>query len=370
MQLGRILVVFLPGESSVYVDTGRREYSGTGRNRQVTKTVTEVDMMSAVPTSPLRNTSGSGLEISAAEEGMAALLRKTAHAWTYRCTIEEQPTLRPLAYVTGTKKLVAGMVRERTSGGLLILLPDFIVYDDIEEEEGGGEVERVDVPPEIHQHRSALLEWLVHLSGGEKAAAPEWVARYRFDSERLRQGELEKVEESLVVLMQEKDALKAALATDEQWKSLIHASGDALERQVQKAFELLGFAMEDKPRGRSDLRASYGERLAVVEIKGIAKSAAEKHAAQLEKWVSSEVAEGEVCQGHSRRQCLAGLAARRTSRADIPRPDAGVLRAPPALLGDGRSVAGNGPSLPCRSRASARHRATAPGDDWARPWLG
>src|SRR5688500_6012021 len=33
IQLGRVLVVFLPGETGVYIDTGKREYSGTGRNR-------------------------------------------------------------------------------------------------------------------------------------------------------------------------------------------------------------------------------------------------------------------------------------------------------------------------------------------------
>ena len=39
---------------------------------------------------------------------------------------------------------------------------------------------------------------------------------------------------------------------------------------------------------RDDLILQYNDRIAVVEIKGVLrKSAAERHAAQLEKWVSS-----------------------------------------------------------------------------------
>ena len=47
-------------------------------------------------------------------------------------------------------------------------------------------------------------------------------------------------------------------------------------------------------KGRSDKIAKYGEVAIVAEIKGVTKSAAEKHAAQLEKWVAQYFEENEV----------------------------------------------------------------------------
>ena len=51
---------------------------------------------------------------------------------------------------------------------------------------------------------------------------------------------------------------------------------------------------EATTKGRSDIIAKYGEVAIVAEIKGVTKSAAEKHAAQLEKWVAQYIEENEV----------------------------------------------------------------------------
>ena len=49
--------------------------------------------------------------------------------------------------------------------------------------------------------------------------------------------------------------------------------------------------MIETEKGRSDIIAKYKDIDIVAEIKGVSKSAAEKHAAQLEKWVSQFIEE-------------------------------------------------------------------------------
>lgn len=54
------------------------------------------------------------------------------------------------------------------------------------------------------------------------------------------------------------------------------------------------FSLTEAEKGRSDIIAQYNDTHVVAEIKGVTKSAAEKHAAQLEKWVSQYIEENET----------------------------------------------------------------------------
>ena len=80
--------------------------------------------------------------------------------------------------------------------------------------------------------------------------------------------------------------MKEKLANTEKYKLLLSGSARALEVQVEAVLKELGFDSNKVEAGRDDLIITYNDKVAVVEIKGVLKSAAEKHAAQLEKWVS------------------------------------------------------------------------------------
>lgn len=77
-------------------------------------------------------------------------------------------------------------------------------------------------------------------------------------------------------------------------KILFTGSGAALEHVDEKALTALGFEVESGAPGRTDRVLTFGGTPAVIEIKGKAKSAAEKDAAQLEKWVAGHHVEHEV----------------------------------------------------------------------------
>jgi hypothetical protein len=295
LKLGRKLVVFLPGDTKVFIDTGEKTYSGTGRNRATTRIVTEFDIMQALPTLALTRQAGSGLEISAASDVIAPLLRATPDAWAYRCVLESHQQLQPLAYLKGTNKLVAGFIREKSSGGLILLLPDFFPVEPLHEDEEGEEPEH---PGELDPARTeALIGWLGGLDQEESVPSPPWAEALRFPTEAARQEKLNDLEAAIGGLEEKRDSLRAEEAAEAQWKALVYGWGETLERQVQQAFQLFGFTVAKSEPGRSDLRASLGEAFVVAEIKGLAKSAAEKNAAQLEKWVSTEAAEGRLAKG-------------------------------------------------------------------------
>jgi len=68
LELGGTLVLFLPAPDSWYVDTGERDYSGTGRNRQTIRKVAEMELLSVLPFSIRTNAAETrDLELRAGE---------------------------------------------------------------------------------------------------------------------------------------------------------------------------------------------------------------------------------------------------------------------------------------------------------------
>ena len=80
----------------------------------------------------------------------------------------------------------------------------------------------------------------------------------------------------------------------QKYKLLLTASGGQLEEITKQVLSQLGFKILDAERGRSDIIAQYDDVSVVAEIKGVSKSAAEKHAAQLEKWVAQYIEDNEI----------------------------------------------------------------------------
>ena len=86
---------------------------------------------------------------------------------------------------------------------------------------------------------------------------------------------------------------KKQLCKIQKYKILLTASGPVLEEIVKDVLISLGFTLKQTQKGRSDIVAEYNNINIVAEIKGVSKSAAEKHAAQLEKWVAEFIEEND-----------------------------------------------------------------------------
>lgn len=287
VEMGRCLVVFVPGETKVYVDTGQRQYSGTGRNRVTTSIVDELDIFRGVPIAVSR-TVGSGQEIEVADPLVSGMFKSTSDWWIYRSVIGDHEQIKPLLRIKDTAKTVGGIIKEKGGSGLVLLLPHFEIPQRrrsgvvVVTKEGQDEV----WPGEL------LLSWIESLMAEPDAALPGWLENYRFPTEVERASEAAELERRLAGIQLELDALRTQQAIDDRWKSILVSSGTPLERRVRDAFDVLGFDLEEGDPGRTDLRGDYQDQRIVIEVKGLTKSAAERNAAQLEKWVASELADG------------------------------------------------------------------------------
>lgn len=297
LALGRTLVVFASPPKVFWFESGRRETSGTGRNQKVTNIIDSIDLLLALPMSYEAKV-GVGLELELAADVAAGLWRATKGEWVYLCTLETFPG-EGILRVANSDKIV-GSVEIRENGGVFALLPKpLIATEDVEEDETTQDDE--EAVDETEEDRllvpTAIYSWAVGLSVSEDEPVPDWCVNLLLDSEAERQDELVQVETSMAELATKLEELKATQAGDAQWKRLIASQGEALERQVQAAFELLGFEVLETQRGRGDLRLNYNGKRVVVEVKGLGKSAGEKHAAQLEKWVAEELADDVEAKG-------------------------------------------------------------------------
>ncbi len=134
---------------------------------------------------------------------------------------------------------------------------------------------------------------VVQFASGKEFIIPEWCKSYRL-------GEEEKEEERLLGLKAELEKAERKyheqvkiLKCYEQLKTLICGDGNPLENICEKIFKDFGYEVEAPENNRDDLILKYSENVGVVEIKGLKKSAGEKNAAQLMKWVNNYHIENE-----------------------------------------------------------------------------
>lgn len=285
LKSGRTVVVIVRPPQECYVATGEVTYSGTGRNRASTRIVKKIDLWAAVPVGDLALTRASGNRIKIEGEGaLPALLRKYRKFLQYDAVMTTAPGTK-FASVEGTNRVVGSYVKTK-EGGLLIMLPAFDLVDDVEDES-----EQVTWKDESTQVQIDLLDAINKMTGNAANSRPAWSEKYA------TKGQLE-LRKTVVKQQARIESARAKLATLQQQKEeseakdqLFLGTGRALELQVKEVLEMLNGKVTEPEPGRDDWKVEFPERRAVVEVKGVVKSAAEKNAAQLEKWVAGEMEE-------------------------------------------------------------------------------
>lgn len=283
LRAGRTVVVIVRPPQECYVATGEVKYSGTGRNRAATRTVAKVDLWSAVPVSDLTLVRASGSRITPEGDGpLASLLRKYKNFASYEAIMTSAPGVK-FAAVDRTDRIVGSSLKTK-DGGLFILMPALDLLADAEEED--DDVVYVDEASDI---QAELLEAIEKMSNTATSVRPAWTEKYATkgqialrQSVAKQQARVELARTKLTVLKQEQEESEAK-------DQLFLGTGRALELQVKEVLQLLGGTVTEPEPGRDDWKVEFPERRAVVEVKGVKKSAAEKYAAQLEKWVATEM---------------------------------------------------------------------------------
>ncbi|QZH58860.1 hypothetical protein K1X22_21780 [Mycolicibacterium farcinogenes] len=290
LKLGRTLVVFVPGDITVKIETGEKEYSGSGRSQKTTTILRDFDILDETLPLEVRRHFSEGVDMEPMDSSIGPMYRETVDYWMYGSVIESDHPVHPLLRVTGTDKVVAAEID--WGGGRIVLLPYLRVSEDESEDEdedgtsGGSEASRV---AELAAVDNLVVQWVLARITTEEVDWPSWIDEYQFQSELDRAPAISELQVKAAEIQAQLDHLLAEDAKDRQWKLLVAGSGTPLEIAVADALRVLGFDLQPVVPGRTDVRGTYNGQWVVVETKGVSKSAAEGYSAQLEKWVAEEV---------------------------------------------------------------------------------
>lgn len=181
----------------------------------------------------------------------------------------------PILKVGDTERVVSGIVPCKK--GRIIFLPYFRFVCNYD--------------PESRKQQRIFVKGLIKLEKELSAPQnenvyPEWIDNYNILTESNDFVQLQNLEKEKKELLNRIEKQKECLELLKKYKSLFTSSGKQLENVVKEVFEKVGFHIFPSEPNRTDVIAKYNDADVVMEIKGLTKSAAEKNAAQLEKWVS------------------------------------------------------------------------------------
>jgi hypothetical protein len=271
LALGRSLVILVPPPATLYVATGERRNDGTPGKPQMKTIVRPFDLSELLPGKPkLRAGRGESFQQKSGPPFSDFWKAQKEH-FSYDAIIDEHPGA-PLLTIKGTSHVVGAYAQ--VGGGHVWYLPRI---DGLRENEG------------VHTSFVDSIVQLVADTTGDAEAAPQWASRFLLPGEADATRALTEAEASVDRALVKRDAEQSALLDVQRSKALVTATGKQLEKAVTDAFEALGAEVEEGAAGRTDRIVKWRGRVAVVEVKGLSKSAAEKDAAQLEKWVISYI---------------------------------------------------------------------------------
>jgi len=246
---GKTIIVFLSSLQEVYIDTGERKFSGTGRNQKTTVIVAPYSNYKCLPlaSQPL-NAQGAAIKLTArGAEVLASYWSEFADVSEYQVILSASN--EPACLVTRTgEKTVGAIYSSKNSSGSLVLLPAINFYPDhFTKEEGQKAV----WAPAAFKFAARMLNAIIALdkalrSSGEITPAPSWAAdpAYALANERRLQVELLTAERQVEEAQKQKEDLLERLRSAGRLRGLLFEKGKTLESIIIDALVIIGFKAE------------------------------------------------------------------------------------------------------------------------------
>ncbi len=286
LESGKTVFVVMLGVESLYVYTGERNYSGTGRNARATEIVNIFDPYSAVPvpglSALLRRRTGERIKRTKDVGLLSSYWQEFGPASGYQAYLEEQIGVPALVTQTGDK-MVGGIVRVKDLKGTVVLLPvpDFF-YMATQREEGVADnretsalsfaAEEDDEEPEPteaekgvgKQFVSALIEIdNILRAKTEITPTPAWASAEQYETEeeiRLR-SQVARLENEIGELQRQTLKAEGKLVAAGNLRGLLFEKGKALESAILEALRVIGFQAEGFVDEESEFDAVFSDPL-------------------------------------------------------------------------------------------------------------
>jgi len=258
VESGKNVFVFLTSLREVYIDTGRREHSGTGRNRTTTRIVELYNNYATLPVNlaPV-NANGRAMKLSnLGAEILAPYWDAFADVSNYSILIGSEIPGVCLTTKNGEKP-VGAIVRSKHSNGALVLLPDIDFYAD-----GFLKDDENDEPqwtPDAERFATRLLSSIVNLDKALKSTTeitpePLWATEsaYFLAAERTLKLELLEAERRVEEAQAAKEFLQDKVNAAGAARALLYEKGKPLEIAIVEGLKTLGFKAASFRDGNSE----------------------------------------------------------------------------------------------------------------------
>ena len=242
---GKTVFLFLTELQEVFVDTGERTHSGTGRNRQTTRIVSKVDsyQLLSLPVS-IVNSSGKSIKLAPKADIIAPYWSLFESMTSYKVHIDGKVTL-PLLLSRDGKRTVGAIIRYKDSPGHIVLLPPLEI--DIEnmtyQKEGGTFWNKQGIA-----FGNKLTDTLIAIdkqlhAEQQTTPQPPWASanEYSLPKETILESELLRIQEEIQKLTDKTKLLQVDIRRENAHKKLLYANGSELEDAIHSALQVLGF---------------------------------------------------------------------------------------------------------------------------------
>lgn len=261
---GKLVIVYLSELTPLSIATGKKEYSGTGRNQRVTRIVTGYDNYQSIPLG-MQPIATKGKEIKITEknsECISSYWHEFSSISSYKVIVEGE--LAPCLLTKHGDKVVGAIYRSKNSSGALLCLPDIDFYPEcffVGEEDEANEGEWTS---EAKQFASRMIKSIISIdkslhSSAELTPEPDWVkdTKYRLAQEKIASQKLLEIERSLEIIQAEKESIIDEVNDVGRLRNLLFEKGKPLEFAILDALKIIGFEVSQFDNGESEFDAVF-----------------------------------------------------------------------------------------------------------------
>ncbi|WP_218398533.1 hypothetical protein [Alteromonas lipotrueae] len=247
VKAGKNVFLYLNEEEEVFIATGQKSYSGTGRNRQTTRHVVLASNYQIVPGGvETTNSNGSSMVLSGKNNELAPYWKELGPESEFRLLLDGEGLI-PTVQTKNGAKTVGAKLRYKNADGNLFLMP-YISFSDEKYTYENEEDDKIYWNEEACTLGKKIISAICALdksirSSGEVSAVPDWVFqdKYLLPKEEKIRDKLIAVESKIEKLQQQKERHEQDIADESILKRLIYENGKPLEAAVHLALKALGF---------------------------------------------------------------------------------------------------------------------------------
>ena len=254
---GRTVFIRMKSREDVYVSTGEKKHSGTGRNRQTTNIVRPLSNYNVLPLdASIVESNGISMVLCPGEVILREYWQQFGKESSYQVHIAEPKTAKSLVVARHGKRVVGAIIRT-TGGGSLVALPwidffrDEFLADAADEDGGDGETSGaggLDWTPQAIEWGSRYFGCLESLDAvlrqqREKTPVPAWAREQGLRTKREAglSEELLQVQSRISALQESRGEIEKRLEEAGSLKKLLFGQGPELEAAILEAMRLMGF---------------------------------------------------------------------------------------------------------------------------------